>query len=152
MNRVATKLLPPVNAGESASVVSYSYTVDGQLNQVQTTAGGAALRTAYYSYDALRRLQQKDVPEGVIAYGYTPDNRVQSIQAYRRSAVPVNGAVPAGATPDVSVTYGYDYAGRLRTAANNGLGVSQCDGVLLRPCGKSGSLCLSQQRDELVRV
>ena len=69
----------------------------------------------------MNRLAQKDLPEGVLAYTYWPDNHVQTIKAYRRSAVAVNGAVTNGTTPDVSLGYGYDYLGRLAGVTNNTL-------------------------------
>jgi YD repeat-containing protein len=116
MNRLATKVLPAVNVADVDPTVTYSYTPGGQLSQVQTSTNGAAMRTVYYAYDALNRLVQKDAPEGVLAYTWTPDNHVQTIQGYRRSAVTVNGPIPTNAVPDVNVAYSYDYAGRLASA------------------------------------
>lgn len=119
MNRLASKVLPPINPGETETTETWSYTAAGQVSSVVTSNGGVAIRSVYYDYDNLNRLVQKDTPEGVLAYSYTPDSHVQGIQGYRRSAVAVNGTITNGTTPDVSLGYAYDYAGRLAGVTNN---------------------------------
>lgn len=119
MNRLANKVLPPINSGETETTETWSYTAAGQVSSVVTSNGGVAIRSVYYDYDNLNRLVQKDTPEGVLAYSYTPDSHVQGIQGYRRSAVAVNGTITNGTVPDVSLGYAYDYAGRLAGVTNN---------------------------------
>ncbi len=62
----------------------------------------------------------KDCPEGVLGYTWTADNHVQSITAYRRGLVATHGVITNGTPADVSLSYGYDYAGRLSTVTNSG--------------------------------
>ena len=87
LDRLASRTLPGVNSGENGGTVQYHYTADassvGLLDQV--TRIGDAPRTAYCAYDDRRRLVKKDVPEGVLAYGYTANNSLASLQGYRRS-------------------------------------------------------------------
>ena len=63
------------------------------------------------------------MPEGVLAYTWTPDSHVQTINAYRRSAVAVNGAITNGTASDVSLGYAYDCLGRLGVVTNGILNV-----------------------------
>jgi RHS repeat-associated protein len=119
MGRLATKIWPPINAGETNTTFTYSYTPGGQPAQVQTSVGSTVERTVYYDYDNLNRLIQKDVPEGVLTYTWTPDSHVQSINGYRRSYVAVNGPVTNGTPTDVSLGYAYDFASRLSRVTNN---------------------------------
>ena len=119
MGRLATKVWPPVNPGETNTTFTYSYTPGGQPAQVQTTVGLTVTRTVYYDYDGLNRLIQKDMPEGVLTYAWTPDSHVQTINAYRRSFVVTNGPVTNGTPTDVSLGYTYDFASRLASVTNN---------------------------------
>ncbi len=65
--------------------------VGGQVAQVLTTTNGATNRLTSYTYDDLNRLAKKDTPEGVLAYPGPPTATSQTINAYRRSLVAVNG-------------------------------------------------------------
>jgi len=119
LDRLQTKILPAVNSGETQTTNTYGYSVDGQLAQV--VSSGNVQRTNYYAFDTLRRLVQKDAPEGVVAYAYTPASDVQTIMGYRRCAVPVGGSIPTNAIPDVSLGYGYDTLGRLQYVTNSAI-------------------------------
>lgn len=124
MNRLATKVLPAINPGDAVTTETYSYTPGGQLSQVQTStnaggSGSVAIREVYYYYDNLNRLTNKNTPEGDLSYAWTPDNHVQSIQAYNVRDTDTNGNVRSGAIPEVNVGYGYDYLGRLASVTNS---------------------------------
>jgi RHS repeat-associated protein len=135
MNRLATKVLPAINPGETITTIVYSYTPGGQVSQVQTSTNGTAIRTEYYAYDSLNRLAKKDVPEGVLAYTWTPDSHVQTINAWRRSAVAVDGTITNGTVPDVSLGYGYDYLGRLAAVTNNTISAPNVTSYAYDPVG-----------------
>jgi YD repeat-containing protein len=68
MDRIRTKVLPAVNAGEVPTTDNYVYSGTGLLLRVDTF--GNTARTQYYAHDDLSRLVRKDTPEGVLAYGY----------------------------------------------------------------------------------
>jgi RHS repeat-associated protein len=118
MGRLWTRELPGMNAGDPDTVETYAYAASGQVAQVVVTTNGATNRITYYAYDGLNRLTNKDCPEGVLGYTWTADNHVQSITAYRRGLVATHGVITNGTPADVSLSYGYDYAGRLSTVTN----------------------------------
>ena len=45
MNRLATKVLPGINPGETSTTIAYSYTPTGQISQAQTSTNGTVIRT-----------------------------------------------------------------------------------------------------------
>jgi YD repeat-containing protein len=118
MGRVAARLLPAINPGEADTLETFAYTAAGQVAQITTATNNVTNRVTYNAYDNWQRLLKKDCPEGVLAYSYTPDNRVQTIQAYRRSVVATNGAITNGTTADLSLGYSYDALGRLAVVTN----------------------------------
>ncbi|HWD21489.1 MAG TPA: RHS repeat-associated core domain-containing protein [Verrucomicrobiae bacterium] len=118
MGRMAAKTLPAINPGETDTLETFFYTAAGQMAQVATATNNVTNRVTYYAYDNLQRLLKKDCAEGVLAYSYTPDNRVQTIQAYRRGVVATNGAITNGTTADLSLGYSYDAMGRLAVVTN----------------------------------
>lgn len=124
MGRLATKVLPPINTGETNTTITYTYTPAGQKAEMQTAVGGTTTRTTYFAYDNLNRLIRKDAPEGVLTYTWTPDSHVATINGYRRSVVGINSAITNGTMADVSLGYGYDYQGRLEMVTNNTLSTS----------------------------
>ncbi len=79
MGRMATRLLPAINAGESNTVETYSYKPGGQRSSVVTTGGGTTARTVSYTYDSLNRLASKIGPEGALNYTWTADSHLQKI-------------------------------------------------------------------------
>ena len=84
MDRLKAKTKPLINSGESGTTVQSSYNADtGLLEQVNLS--GDVTRTTYLGYDTLRRLTRKDMPEGVLAYTYSADNKVKGAKAYRRA-------------------------------------------------------------------
>jgi RHS repeat-associated protein len=117
MDRVRTKVLPAVNPGESETTLSYIYSsTNGLLDRVEMF--GQVARTNYYQFDELRRLVKKDNPEGVLAYTYGASLSLESLKAYRRSAVGVNATIGGGTVPDVWLGYCYDALGRLASVTN----------------------------------
>ena len=119
LDRAAARFLPAINPGETNTIVTYRYDTNGLLSRVDMA--GQVTRTNYYFYDPLRRLVQKDTPEGVLAYGYATNGDLLGLAGYRRAWVPVGGAIPTNAGPDVCLAYAYDQLGRLLWLTNGGL-------------------------------
>ena len=120
MNRIKTKVLPPVNQGEAGTTNSYVYSPVGQLTQVSMS--GDVNRTTYYEYDTLRRLYAKLTPEGELDYTYSADGSIETIEAYGTDNLGAN-EIPE---PDAALAYGYDNLGRLFTAKDNKLDSVRC--------------------------
>ncbi len=121
MGRMATKSLPPINAGETNTVETYTYTAGGQRSSVTVKVGGVTTQSYSYNYDGLNRLTQKasmyDLEE--LSYTWTPDNHILSISGFLTVPITTNGPATNSSTADVSLEYAYDYLGRLAFVTNS---------------------------------